>query len=123
MVYLFSWKRIATSYARTAPGAKRQRDFTTRTAASSDYIVDGVSGLLVPPSDPEAMADAIARLDNDPALLATLAAGAAESARALTAEGWARALLQGSRLHDASHWAWNKWLLARARVDESGRSS
>jgi glycosyltransferase involved in cell wall biosynthesis len=87
----------------------------TATTASRDYIADGVNGLLVPPGDARAMADAIERLDTDPALLAAMAAAAAEAARELTTESWARALLHGSRLHDPAHWAWSKWRRARPR--------
>lgn len=81
----------------------------TATPASRDYVTDGVNGLLVPPGDAQAMADAIERLDTDPVLLAAMAAAAADAARQLTTERWARALLHGSRLHDAAHWAWTKW--------------
>lgn len=81
----------------------------TATAGARDYIVDGVNGLLVPPRDPQAMADAIERLDRDPALLATLAAGARATAPMHTTEAWARALVQGSRTFDPAHWAWRKW--------------
>lgn len=39
----------------------------TRTPGMSDYVVDGVTGLLVDPENPEALADAIKTLWNDPA--------------------------------------------------------
>lgn len=80
----------------------------TSTAASRDYVIDGVNGLLVPPGDVRAMAEAITRLDTDPALLSALAAGAHRSVQAFTTETWARALLHGSRTHEADHWMWAK---------------
>ena len=81
----------------------------TATAGARDYVVDGVNGLLVPPRDPQAMADAIERLDRDPELLAALAAGARAAAPMYTTEAWARALVHGSRTFDAAHWMWTKW--------------
>jgi len=81
----------------------------TATPATRDYIVDGVSGILVPPGDPQALADAIARLDGDPALLASLAAGARDAARHHTTESWARALLFGSGTTELDHWMWSRW--------------
>lgn len=50
-------------------------------------IEDGVTGLLVPEAEPQALADAIARLLRDPALAARLGAAARE--RALAAHGLA----------------------------------
>ena len=44
----------------------------TRVGGTPEAIVDGVTGLLVPPADAAAMAAAIARLLNDPALAAAL---------------------------------------------------
>ena len=81
----------------------------TATPGARDYVVDGVNGLLVPPRDPQAMADAIERLDRDPELLAALAAGARAAAALYTTEAWARALVHGSRTFDAAHWMWTKW--------------
>jgi len=81
----------------------------TATTASRDYVLDGVNGLLVPAGDPQAMADAIERLDTDPALLAALAAGARAAATKLTTATWAGALLHGSRAYAAEHWMWTKW--------------
>lgn len=79
------------------------------TAGARDYIFDGVNGLLVPPSDPRALAEAIERLDTDAALLAKLAEGARRAAAHHTTETWARALLRGTRNYDAEHWVWSKW--------------
>jgi len=78
----------------------------TSTAAARDYVVDGVNGLLVPGRDARALADAITRLDTDHALLTQLAAGARRMAQRLSTKAWARALLHGSRMHEAEHWMW-----------------
>lgn len=48
----------------------------TRTTGIPELVADGESGLLVPPNDPEALAAAIARLMDDPALGARLATNA-----------------------------------------------
>ncbi|GAA2032906.1 glycosyltransferase family 4 protein [Agromyces tropicus] len=45
----------------------------------AEWIDDGVNGLLVPPRDVDALAAALTRLDQDPALRARLAAAAAET--------------------------------------------
>ena len=94
----------------------------TATAAARDYVVDGVNGLLVPPEDPQAMAEAIDRLDRDPELLAALADGARAAAPLYTTEAWARALLHGSRTFDADHWGWRKWRNRRTRSAASSAS-
>ncbi|HET6497441.1 MAG TPA: glycosyltransferase family 4 protein, partial [Coriobacteriia bacterium] len=44
----------------------------TRVGGLADVVVDGETGLLVPPADPEALAAAVARLLRDPALTARL---------------------------------------------------
>jgi 2-deoxystreptamine N-acetyl-D-glucosaminyltransferase/2-deoxystreptamine glucosyltransferase len=56
----------------------------TRTGGIPEVVTDGVTGLLVPPDDAAALADALDRLVGDPALLQRLAAGAAERARDFT---------------------------------------
>jgi glycosyltransferase involved in cell wall biosynthesis len=55
---------------------------TTDMPGCRDVVTDGVDGLLVPPRDSVALADAIAQLQNDPALAARL--GAAARAKALS---------------------------------------
>lgn len=49
-----------------------------------DYVKDGVNGILVPPKDPEALAAAMGRLLDGPALRARLGRRAAADARAYT---------------------------------------
>ena len=51
-----------------------------------ETVVDGVTGLLVRPDDPEALADAIVRLLGDPAFARRLAAAAREQAHRYTEE-------------------------------------
>jgi glycosyltransferase involved in cell wall biosynthesis len=51
-----------------------------------EIVEDGTSGLLVPPGDPEALAEAVGRILTDPALASTLSRGAAERSRAFTEE-------------------------------------
>lgn len=50
----------------------------TRTGGIPEIVRDGCTGLLVPPGDPPALADAVIRLLSDPALAARLAAAALE---------------------------------------------
>ena len=52
----------------------------------ADALQDDVSGVLVPPRDPEALAAALDRVLADPSLRASLAAGAAERARTVFSE-------------------------------------
>jgi glycosyltransferase involved in cell wall biosynthesis len=54
----------------------------TRVGGTPDLIEDGVHGLLVPPRNPPALAAAIRRLLDDPALRARLGAAARERQRA-----------------------------------------
>ena len=70
----------------------------TDSGGASEYAVDGVNALLVPPRDAAALAAGIRRLLDDPTLRARLAAKGVETARAFT---WAltatrfRAFLDG----------------------------
>jgi glycosyltransferase involved in cell wall biosynthesis len=52
----------------------------TRAGGTPDIVEDGVSGLLVPPEDPRALADALVRCLSDRTLLERLADGARASA-------------------------------------------
>jgi hypothetical protein len=67
-------------------------------AAVRDYVRDGVDGLLVPPGDPRALAEAIQRLDTDPVLLASLAEGARKAGRKYSTDAWADDLLSGGHI-------------------------
>ncbi len=60
----------------------------TRVGGLPGVVVDGVTGRIVPPEDPEAMAGAIAALLEDPALRATMG--------------------QAARAHVAAHHAWDE---------------
>ncbi len=64
----------------------------TTTGGIVDMIVDGESGLLVPPGDEHKLAEAMARLLNDAGLRARLAAGAQERVQQFTASTVAESL-------------------------------
>ncbi|MDO4901459.1 glycosyltransferase family 4 protein [Actinomyces sp.] len=58
-----------------------------------EVVDDGVTGLLVPPDDPRALADALGRLAADPALAARLASQGAEAAqRRFSVQGYRAAM-------------------------------
>jgi glycosyltransferase involved in cell wall biosynthesis len=63
------------------------------TAGGLGEMLGGGAGLLVPPANPEALADAIARILSDPALRAALVARAGEAVRHFTAERMAGEVL------------------------------
>ena len=66
---------------------------STRLAAVPEQVEDGVTGLLVPPDDPAAFADALARLADDPGAAASLGqAGRARAEAMFSAESSARQL-------------------------------
>ncbi len=50
----------------------------TRAGGSEETVVDRQSGILVPPDSPQALADALVLLANDPAMRATIGARARE---------------------------------------------
>jgi glycosyltransferase involved in cell wall biosynthesis len=54
---------------------------STAISGIPELVTDGVNGLLVPPDDPERLADALLRLHGDPALRARLAAAGRETVR------------------------------------------
>lgn len=66
----------------------------SRVGGIPDLVTDGESGLLVPPGEPEALAEALVRVLGDPELAARLGAGAEVAAERLrpTPEAWAAGL-------------------------------
>ena len=58
----------------------------TSVGGNPEVVTDGVSGLLVPPGDPEALAKALKRMSTDSTLREKLRTGAIESARTFTQE-------------------------------------
>jgi glycosyltransferase involved in cell wall biosynthesis len=52
----------------------------TRVTGVTTLVRDGVNGLVVPPGDVKALADALVRIEREPGLAARLAAGARETA-------------------------------------------
>lgn len=66
--------------------AMRRPVVTTPVGAICELVVDGVTGLLVPPGRADALADALARLAADPRLRADLAAAGRAAMRAAFAE-------------------------------------
>jgi len=54
---------------------------TTSAGGSAEVVVDGESGLVVPPADPQALADAIVRVLRDPALAGRLGEAAERRVR------------------------------------------
>ena len=70
----------------------------TRAGSIPDLVADGVSGLLVAPDDPAALADALVRVLSDRALAERLGDGAARRGGAVAADaGGVRAPDAGAR--------------------------
>jgi glycosyltransferase involved in cell wall biosynthesis len=65
----------------------------SRIGGVDELLLDGVTGLLVPPADPAALAGAILRLIATPALRVRLADAGRERARAFDAPAMARAVM------------------------------
>jgi glycosyltransferase involved in cell wall biosynthesis len=66
------------------------------TSATVAHLRHGHNALLVPPGNPKALAAAMKRLDEDDALLDTLAANARASAQRLSVAAWADELIAGA---------------------------
>jgi glycosyltransferase involved in cell wall biosynthesis len=82
----------------------------TSITATRDYIQDGTDGLLVPPGDPSALADAITRLDTDATLLSRLAEGARDAGRRLSTDTWADQIVSARPLQPVSTpGGWRNW--------------
>lgn len=67
----------------------------TSTTAIRDYVRHGVNGLLVPPDDVGALAEAIQALDRDASLLSVLAASAGAARQTVSTDAWAEQILRG----------------------------
>jgi glycosyltransferase involved in cell wall biosynthesis len=73
-----------------------------------ELIVDGITGLLVPPSDPGALAEALRRVVSEGDLAASLGAAAATRSRRYTADAVVPrieavyAAVSGSRVTDSA---------------------
>jgi glycosyltransferase involved in cell wall biosynthesis len=76
--------------AAAEPLARARPLVATRVGAIPELVRDGVTGLLVPPADPPALAAAIRRLLDAPDAAAAL--GLAGRAHLLSAHGWPRAV-------------------------------
>jgi len=82
----------------------------TGITAIRDYMHHGREGLLVPPGDAKALAEAITRLDTDKELLSTMAAHARDAGRRLSTESWAEQIIAGDpRTPVASPFGWRCW--------------
>jgi glycosyltransferase involved in cell wall biosynthesis len=60
---------------------------TTPVSGIPELVADGRSGLLVPPQDPQALAEALARVLGDPGLRQALAEGGREAIAPFELEG------------------------------------
>lgn len=79
---------VAPSLGESLGNAVIQAQLATRPVVASDVqghtesVIDGVTGVLVPPEDPDSMAHAVARLLDDPTLALNLASAGRRSAKA-----------------------------------------
>jgi starch synthase len=69
----------------------------SKTGGIPEVVADGETGLLVPPDDPQALADSINALTRDPDRAKAM--GAAGRERAATQFGWARIAGQAAELY------------------------
>jgi len=74
-VLIFPYREIEASGVLMAAVAHGRPVIASRLGLFGEMIVDGEQGLLVPPGDAPALADALERIIDDPALLPRLAAG------------------------------------------------
>lgn len=99
-VFVFpTWHREGLPYAILEAMAAGAVPVTTRVGAIPDVMQDGAHGLFVPPRDIEALAQALARLDEDRTLLLRLAR--AGRARVLDHYTVARLAADFARLYDS----------------------
>ena len=71
------------------------------TGASADLVERYGAGIVVPPEEPDALADAVSRLRGDQILQANLREGALRMARDFDREQFARKMLEQIRLAPA----------------------
>ena len=91
---LFVLPTISDSYALTQVEAMAQGLPVIATPRCGEVVADGLDGRIVPPGDAEALAKAIAGLDDDRALLAEMSANARVKSRQFSLANYADRLRQ-----------------------------